>query len=180
MANAAAQAAISQYQMRCEWPSTARLTDPGRFHITLAFLDNLDDADEARLSSQLAQVPMTPLSLNLRRAEMFSNGIAALTVEENRALEHFQGDISALLRSQGVSIGSRPWLPYVTLARDAIGCVLPEGPRTIEWDSLQFSLVWSKSSGGYDVLGSWPLAHTTPRKATNCAVVHGLSARRTS
>jgi 2'-5' RNA ligase len=48
MANAAAQAAISQYQLRCDWPSTARLTDPGRLHITLAFLGNVEDTDEAR------------------------------------------------------------------------------------------------------------------------------------
>jgi len=156
MANAAAQAAISQYQLRCDWPSTARLTDPGRLHITLAFLGNLNDSDEARLSSALANVPMAPLYLRLTRAEMFSKGIAVLRVEENRDLEHLQGDIAALVQSLGIPIDSRPWLPHVTIAREAMGCLLPTEPLAIEWDSLQFSLVWSKPSGGYDVLQSWP------------------------
>jgi len=159
MANAAAQAAISRYQLRCDWPSTARLTDPGRLHITLAFLGNLNDTDEVRISSALANLPMAPLYLKLTRAEMFSKGIGVLRVEENRDLEHLQGDIAALVHSLGISIDSRPWLPHVTIAREAMGCVLPTEPLAIECDSLQFSLVWSKPTGGYDVLQSWPPAH---------------------
>jgi 2'-5' RNA ligase len=156
MANVAAQGAISQYQLLCNWPSTARLTDPGRLHITLAFLGNLNDTEEARLSSSLVNVPMTPLYLKLTRAEMFSKGTAVLRVEENRDLEHLQGDIAALVQSLRSPIDSRPWLPHVTIAREAVGCVLPTEPLAIEWDSLQFSLVWSKPTGGYDVLQSWP------------------------
>jgi len=121
MANAAAQAAISHYQLRCDWPSTPRLTDPGRLHITLEFLGNLNDTDEVRLSSALANVPMAPLYLRLTRAEMFSKGIAVLRVEENRDLEHLQGDIAALVQSLGIPIDSRPWLPHVTIAREAMG-----------------------------------------------------------
>jgi len=137
MANAAAQAAISQYQMRSESPSTAKLTDPGRLHITLAFLGNVDHTQEARLSSQLANVPMTPLYLKLRGAEMFSKGIAVLRVEENRDLEHLQGDIAALVHRLGIPLDSRPWLPHITIAREAMRCMVPKESSTIELDDIE-------------------------------------------
>jgi 2'-5' RNA ligase len=171
MASAAAQRATSQYQMQCQWPSTARLIDPGRQHITLAFLGNIEDTAEVQLISALAGVPMSPLYLRLTRAEMFSNGAAVLRVEENRALEHLQGDLCALVRSLGLSVDSKPWLPHVTIAREAAGCVLSREPLAIEWDSLQFSLVWSRPSVGYDVLQSWP---SSPRKASTASISHSV------
>jgi len=94
-------AAISQYQLRCDWPLPARLTDPGRLHITSASLGNVEDTDEARLSSALADVPMTPLYLKLARAEMFSGGIAVLRVEESRDLEHLQATLPPWCKASG-------------------------------------------------------------------------------
>jgi len=151
-----AREALSQYQLEYDWPSTARLTAPPHLHLTLLFLGNVEVDVERRMRAALANVPMTPLSLRLIRADMFPGGIAVLRPEENRALELLQGDIAALVQPLDLSIDPKPWVPHVTLARKAQGCVTPQLAAAIEWDVSQFSLVWSRPDGtGYDVLESW-------------------------
>ena len=154
-----AQEAITQYQLQYDWPATVRLTTPPQLHLTLLFLGNVELDMERRLRAALASVPMAPLSLRLTRADLFPGGIAVLKPEGNHSLELLQGDIAALVQPLGLSLDPKPWVPHVTLARKAQGCVPPQVAPSIEWDVSQFSLVWSRPEGaGYDVLESWSAA----------------------
>jgi 2'-5' RNA ligase len=140
MASPTAQRATSQYQLQYQWRSTVRLTEPANLHLTLLFLGQLEQEAEMRLRSALASVPMAPLYLRLTKPEMFSNGVAVIRPDESRPLELLQGDISALVDSLGIASHGKQWLPHVTIARDAEGCVPPSDEPAIEWDSLEFSL----------------------------------------
>jgi 2'-5' RNA ligase len=157
MASPTAQKAISQYQLQYQWPPTVRLTEPAKLHLTLLFLGQVEQEAETRLRTALARVPMSPIYLRFAKPEMFSNGVAVIRPDESQPLELLQGDIAALVHSLGIASQGKQWLPHVTLARDADGCVAPRDEPAIEWDSLAFSLVWSRPDrgAGYEIVESW-------------------------
>lgn len=157
MATREVQDAIAAYQLQWQWPTSARLVAPERFHLTFAFLGNVDRQDEERIRSVLATVPMTPTSLRLTQAEVFRGGTAVLRADSNIVLGDLRASVMAKIRSLGLPVDSKTWRPHLTLARSAEGCGRPDHPPLIEMGVLQFSLVSSRpDQGGYEVIESWP------------------------
>lgn len=64
------------------------------------------------------------------------------------------------LRAAGFTLDARPFVPHVTLLRDARCAELPGQPQSISWPVRELVLAESRlSSGGarYEIIGRWPL-----------------------
>lgn len=131
-------------------------------HLTLAFLGNTPRTrlDELRACAATVTHPAFRLTLN-RPGCWPQNRVGWLGVAPTPpALTHLVSDLSAVLQGSEFSCDPRPYVPHVTLLRDAHCGLLPPA-QTVEWRVEQFVLLASPPPGtsrGYDVLGAWPLA----------------------
>lgn len=132
------------------------------FHITLAFLGHLDadGAAAARAAADATQVE--PFDLVFDRPGFWPDArvvwLAPASVPETGS--RFAAKLRQALRTHGVAVDFRPFLPHVTLARKVskpgnLGTVRP-----IRWPVREFVLVHSLSGrhgSEYRPLVSWPL-----------------------
>lgn len=107
--------AVADLQSRASrWPSP-----PERWHVTLAFLGEVDDP--ARLTGPLAQVcAATPaLRLQLAGSGTFGrSGPVWVGVEGDvEQLSALAGGVAAACRSAGVPVEHRPYRPHLTVGR---------------------------------------------------------------
>ena len=89
-------------------------------HLTLAFLGETQNLDGARRAGEGLAARQFPL--RLRGAGSFSRCGKELFwagVEESRALTALREELAARLREEGFRLEERPFLPHLTLARDA-------------------------------------------------------------
>lgn len=158
MACTDAQLAIAAHAARWDWPSNTQLTPPERMHLTLTFLGDVGETDEARLHLHLARVPMDPIDLRLTSVELFNNSIAVLRPEQSRTLELLHGEIATQIEAMKLGPDRTPWKPHITLARNASGATPPVEFPAVEFNSLRFSLVCSRPEWAlrYEIVESWP------------------------
>lgn len=100
-----------------------------QWHVTLAFLGEVDDAGKARLAAELKQVRMEPLTLRVDQLGVFERaGILQAEVEVTPALLALYEAVSAAARRCGLAVEERPYRAHVTLAR----AKNRDGRKTIE------------------------------------------------
>lgn len=139
MAEGQAQAAVDRHRHLWHWPPGASLPPPGRLHLTLHFLGEVEAAAGRALARALPAVPMEPLDLVLDTAEVWRNGVATLQPREHAGLRLLHARLGGVL---GFGPDAR-WKPHVTLARKASQALPPEAFAPIAWRVAQASLVWS-------------------------------------
>jgi 2'-5' RNA ligase len=147
--------AIEDHRLTWQWPSGVRLVPAENLHLTLHFLGDVSEGDEARLRAALATVTMSPLDLTLVKPDVLEQGIAILRPQENEALRRLHAELRREIEGAGLPTDARKWQPHVTLARKAAGATPPMQPASMEWTARQFALVWSKG-GNYQVVQAWP------------------------
>lgn len=154
MAEGPARAAVDAHRRLWRWPQEASLPPPGRLHLTLHFLGEVEPAVERALLKALLAVPVAPLNLTLDTVEVWRNGVAVLQPRENAMLRMLHGRIGEVL---GLEPDAR-WKPHVTLARKASKALPPQSFPPIEWHVPGFELVWSRLGQGarYEPLGRYP------------------------
>jgi 2'-5' RNA ligase len=146
-----------------------RWVPSGRWHLTLAFLGEVDEDTFDRLATRLERVGRRhrPLTLHFAGAGRFSSRVLWAGVQGDRdELRHLAGSVSAAARKAGVLVDDRVHRPHVTLARGrttsldlrplVAALVHYEGP---DWVAGSISLVRSHLGPDprYEVLRSWPL-----------------------
>ncbi|MDE2023083.1 MAG: RNA 2',3'-cyclic phosphodiesterase [Gammaproteobacteria bacterium] len=132
------------------------------FHITLAFLGHLD-ADRAAAARAAAETTQgESFDLVLDRPGFWPDArvvwLAPTSVPE--AGSRFSADLRHALRTRGVAVDLRPFLPHVTLARKVSKPGNPGTVRPIRWPVREFVLVHSlaaRHGSEYRPLVSWPL-----------------------
>jgi 2'-5' RNA ligase len=156
MVEGPARAAVDAHRRLWRWPQEASLPAPGRLHLTLHFLGEVEPAVERALLKALPAVPMAALNLTLDTVEVWRNGVAVLQPRENAMLRMLHGRIGEVL---GFGPDAR-WKPHVTLARKASKALPPESFPPVEWHAPRFELVWSRLGQGarYETLGRYPQA----------------------
>lgn len=139
-----------------------RAVPPGKIHLTLFFLGSIDRDRVPALEALAASMRSSPFTLALdtlgywRRSGIVWCGAARCP----DALLLLAAQLRAALVRAGVRDEERPYVPHVTLVRDA-----PRAPRDIAfspcaWRAREFVLVESQPDKGsmrYAVRARWPL-----------------------
>jgi 2'-5' RNA ligase len=155
------------YELRPTAPVGLRWSDPSRWHLTLAFLGEVQDAQLEELSRRVARAAAryTGPVLRLTGAGQFGGRVLwARVVEdaEKAVLPFLAASVSAAARRSGVAQDERPYRPHITLARASSTVDLRpmvaalEGARSRVWTVDDVLLVRSR-------LGPRPV-HTTIRR----------------
>ncbi|MBU2013331.1 MAG: RNA 2',3'-cyclic phosphodiesterase [Gammaproteobacteria bacterium] len=149
----------------CAWRDDqaldGRAVPRDNLHLTLAFLgaqpkDHLD-----ALLQMAATVQTDSFSLTLDRLTTIGKGFICLQPSNtNPALLQLVEALSERLAALGVVLDCRPFLPHLTLSRQARS--RPQQPAPdFTWHVDRFVLYRSRNTEDgvrYDELGSWPLA----------------------
>ena len=133
-------------------------------HLTLVFLGNVERVRLPQLKAIAAGIVAAPCDLTFDRVEYWRHN-RILWVGVERCPASLLALVSALsggLRAIGFEPDSRPYLPHITLLRDARRA--PTGSRLTEvaWPVHDFALIESVERGKgrvYEVLRRWPLVN---------------------
>ena len=133
---------------------------PANLHLTLAFL-GAQPADSVEQLKQLAAgIKGQAFELTLDRLITLGKGYLCLQPEHAPpALPWLAATLAERLATLGILLDSRPFLPHLTLVRQASERLNGRAPA-FSWTAERFVLYQSTSTAHgvhYQELGSWPL-----------------------
>ncbi|GAA5153676.1 RNA 2',3'-cyclic phosphodiesterase [Pseudonocardia eucalypti] len=150
-----------------------RWARPDQWHLTLAFLGEVDDAARADPTTRLARVASraAPPALSVAGAGRFGHRVLWAGLHGDIPdLRRMAASVRAAARRAGLlKPDARPYRPHLTLARSAGGTDLRplaaalDGFTSSPWTAEELLLVRSRLGAGpgrssdYDTVGSWPL-----------------------
>jgi 2'-5' RNA ligase len=158
--------------LRSEDGTGLRWTLPEQWHLTLAFLGEVDEGRLPELQRRLARVATrhAPLSLQFTGAARFGDRVLYTRVSGDREpLRRLAAAAAAAARRTGLPVEERPYRPHVTLARARGGTDLRplvaalQDFRGTAWTSSALELIRSRLGSGpgrtssYRTIASWPL-----------------------
>ena len=152
-------AAIAQWRDG-QLPSGRKVV-PENFHLTLAFLGAQPATRLEALKHLAAAIEAPSFELKLDGLIALGKGFVCLRPQSPpAALLQLATSLGQALGAQGIVLDSRPFLPHLTLARQA---ELPPRctPPTFSWAADRFVLYLSENTRDgvrYRELGNWPLA----------------------
>ncbi|WP_217476256.1 RNA 2',3'-cyclic phosphodiesterase [Stutzerimonas stutzeri] len=137
-----------------------RKVAPEKFHLTLAFLGAQPAARLEALKHLAAAIEAPRFELTLDGLVALGKGFVCLRPQSPpTALLQLAASLGQSLSAQGIVLDSRPFLPHLTLARQA---ELPQQgePPAFSWVADRFVLYRSENTEDgvcYREMGSWPL-----------------------
>lgn len=149
----------------CSWRDNQNLggrpVAKDNLHLTLAFLGSHPATALDGLKQLGDQLQGDAFSLRLDQVQTIGHGFLCLTPSLApppllQLVEHLRSGLAAL----GVALDSRPFLPHVTLAREADKQLPCLAMAAFEWHVDGFGLFRSentKTGVRYDELAHWPL-----------------------
>jgi RNA 2',3'-cyclic 3'-phosphodiesterase len=160
--DAGLRASLAQAARRMHHVLHGRRIRDENLHLTLAFIGAVDAKNLPRLLAPPAGVftPAFPFTLDDWGC-WARNGIGwAAPSHIPAVLLDLAGNLEGWLRDGGFELERRPFMPHVTLVRDAQCMPLPESLTPIEWRVREFVLMQSQLLPGgarYEILHAWPL-----------------------
>lgn len=152
-----------------------RWSPPSRWHVTLAFLGDLDDDDARRLVPPLRSAAAAAGPVRLRLAGTGTFGTSVLwagVAGDVERLSSLAAAVAGAARAAGVALEERPYRPHVTLARaagrggaGALGQLADQlaGVSGPTWTAAEARLVRTHPADGrYEVLELLPLCSGGP------------------
>jgi 2'-5' RNA ligase len=139
-----------------------------RWHVTLTFLGEVDEATVPRLRAGLDRAARRAAraELRLEGAGRFGQGVLWVGVAGDRApLTELATRTAAAMRHTGIQVEDRRFHPHLTVARGRPGADLRPWVKALAsyagppWPMDRVSLVWSKLGPRptYTELESWPI-----------------------
>jgi 2'-5' RNA ligase len=162
--------------LRAELPAL-RWTRPEQWHLTLAFLGEVDDRARTDLAERLARVAAraAPLTLSVGAAGRFGDRVLWVRVRgETDGLRKLAASVRAAARRARLPVEDRAYRPHLTLARGRGDVDLRSAVDALAefdgspWTASWLHLVRSQLGGGpdgtarHEPLRSWPLAGSPP------------------
>ncbi|MBS3935926.1 MAG: RNA 2',3'-cyclic phosphodiesterase [Sulfuritalea sp.] len=151
-----------------------RRTRRDALHLTLAFIGVVTSARLDALRNVAGRVRAEPFSFVLDRLGCWPRnrivwtGCGAAPSAQNRLC----ATLAARLAEAGFIIDRRPFVPHVTLVRDARCDRLPERTSPIPWRVGDFVLAESllqPAGARYRLLGRWPLVAAPYKNLHECS-----------
>jgi RNA 2',3'-cyclic 3'-phosphodiesterase len=156
------RAALNQAGKRLHKAWGGRRMHSDGLHLTLAFLGDTPTTRLDELRMLAATIAGEDFTLSLDRPGCWQhNHVGWLGASEApAALEQWVSNLTAALQTARFSFDRRPFVPHVTVLRNAHCAALPVC-QAVVWRAEYFALLASRrvgSGGGYEVLGEWPLS----------------------
>lgn len=159
MADGHAREALIRYRKLWTWPAGCRFTASEDLHITLCFLGDITEAEEATLRTALAQVTFRPSTCRMERAQVWSSRVAVVLPEPSTKLTALHEKVMDAVDAVPLRVDRRRWRPHVTLARYVTGAVAPDEAVCVDWRVSCLSLMCSAEPGAgrrYRTIQAWP------------------------
>jgi RNA 2',3'-cyclic 3'-phosphodiesterase len=154
--DAASRQRLAAWQRSVIWPARARCTAEQDLHLTLHFMGDVPDEALAELSAR-DRLPAPPrLAFDLDQAVVWHRGLVVLQPRVvPAALLGLHEALQAVLLKLGIAVEARPYVPHVTMARNAGGS-WPSSVAIdpIRWVSRGYSLA-SRSGAHYRAVASF-------------------------
>jgi len=156
------RAALNQAGKRLYKAWGGRRMRSDSLHLTLAFLGDTPMTRLDELRQLAATVAGEAFTLTLDSPGCWQhNHVGWLGASETpAALGQWVSNLTAALQTAQFSFDPRPFVPHVTLLRNA-RCTAPPVCQAVVWRAGYFALLASRrmeSGGGYEALGEWPLS----------------------
>lgn len=149
----------------------ATLLPPDSFHLTLAFLDEVDSFTLQAVHEAMEALQLPAFALDLAGLDVFGGSkphAVWARAAENPALSALQAKVETAARRAGVTIPTRRFVPHVSLARLRRGSadqsrqiersvVAHMGFRAGPWTADRFCLYQSWPGAQYQVLADYRL-----------------------
>lgn len=167
--DAVVREALGSYAASWGWPDTARRYGESDWHVTLQFLGALPQDRLGELRQGL-EVAFQPFELRLDQAELWPHGLAVLGCSAlPKPLQDLHDELAKALRGLGLEPESRSYRPHLTLARSAVGALMPPEPPAIAWLVRGYALVRSTGDARwrYDLLQLYPVNRCKPEPHLN-------------
>jgi 2'-5' RNA ligase len=155
------RARLAQWSSALRALCGGRPTRPENLHLTLAFLGSVEDARVAEVERASGEVAARASALVLDQSGYWKHNRiawagAAVVPEE---LEALVSDLRGALERSHIRFDAKPFVPHVTLLRDARGSQALPALDPIDWEMDGFVLVRSPAGRGrpYEVLKYWGL-----------------------
>ncbi|GIF15193.1 RNA 2',3'-cyclic phosphodiesterase [Actinoplanes teichomyceticus] len=145
--------------LRRRLPPGAHLTRPEKWHVTLAFLGEVDDHRTPEVVDALATVSgPPPFRLRLDGGGRFGSVMWVGLAGALTALDELREAIRAALDGAGFPIDRRPFRPHLTISYRMDRRLLRalEGYAGMDWPVSGFALMESEH-GHYRTVQEWPL-----------------------
>jgi 2'-5' RNA ligase len=157
--DAASAAALARLAVRLAAETGGRATPEAKIHLTLAFLGPIDPGTRALAVEAAGETRGRAFGMSVDRRGGFRRARVAWAGASQAPAEllRLQSTLAAALRARGIELEDRPFVPHVTLVRNATRVVA--GPiDAIAWRTDAFTLVRSETGKGqYVVEERWPL-----------------------
>ena len=148
-----------------------RWTPAAQWHLTLAFLGEIDEGVLTDLETRLARAAHRhpPLELALGGAGRFGDRVLWTRVRAPDRLRALAASVTAAARRVRIDVDDRPYRPHLTLARGRPGADLRpvvealRGFTGTPWTADALHLVRSRLGAGpggtaaHEVVATWPL-----------------------
>lgn len=103
--------------LTCPELEQVRWTHSHQLHITLVFIGDQPQHRLDEIIEAVSEVEFTPFTLSLKKIGHFRSGIIWLGVHENHQLQRLQKSLSHKIRSLGIKLEQRKFIPHLTLGR---------------------------------------------------------------
>lgn len=161
--DAGVQGALGTWAQDLKRECGGRALPVHNIHLTLVFLGNVERSSLARLGALAAAIEASRFELSVDRVEYWRhNRILWAGVERcPEALLALVARLELGLSSDGFRFDKRPYVPHITLLRNAARAPAAAGTPRVAWPVAKFALMESIERGRgriYEVRNEWRLS----------------------
>jgi 2'-5' RNA ligase len=157
------QAALGGIAQDLKRECGGRAIPASNIHLTLVFLGNIDRGRVERIARIAAPVAAPCFELAVDRVEYWRHNriVWAGVTQCPEPLQSLVAALERVLAPEGFRPERRPYVPHVTLLRNARRAPAVSGVAPLRWPVTRFALVESaqrEKGRAYVVLRDWPLS----------------------
>src|SRR5688572_14356842 len=157
------QQALGRFALELQPQCGGRAIPARNIHLTLVFLGDIERARLPRFESLAQAVVASRFELAVDRVRYWRHNriVWAGTGHCPPAAAALVGQLAAAAAEEGIEVERRPYVPHVTLLREARRAPGAAPPPLIPWPVARFALVESVARDRgriYEPLREWPLS----------------------